>query len=223
MTVNANSVITTQLNSYYPAVYTALTDMENYCYTSSQQTTFSGGTAGLTEYQPFFQDLNTALVAWFGYNFQDSLNQLIDALYAYIVIGNNYGQSTTLTASTDCYSMLGCAGYFVMLLTQPVSYYDDYQAPAVQTGTGTCANLTTDTATVNGAPSSDTSTMDSRASSLRGSSAGLTNKLLFEPVALSGTPYTQTQMGDEIFNTLNYKMAYKYLNVGSLTLPSYIT
>lgn len=137
MGVHVNSVISTTVQTHDSALYTAITNMEEYCFDS-------GTNAGQTEYSPIFTDLNTALLAYFNRDDVDPNNSLvtrkeklqfvIQGLYGYKTFFDMYSTSGAQLTASDAFTVLGMNGVRARLKTDGVSYYDDYPTVTFSTG-----------------------------------------------------------------------------------------
>lgn len=216
MTVNANSVIPTKLNSYSPSAYSAVTDMENYCYTQSTKGTES-------DYKPFFQDLADAMSSWFNVDRTDATRNLLEKLYIYILFNNNYGTSDNLLGSAHTLSLYNMGGYLSMIVDQPITYYDDF-VPATSGSMpvpASAANLQNDTSSISGASSGELSNANSMASSMETVTTGMTFQLMYDHVPLINPALSQEQIGSQVFDDMNWLLAFNQLNI-NLPIPSYI-
>jgi hypothetical protein len=138
MGVHASSVISTTINTHDSALYTAITDKEEYCYNS--------GTNGqLTEYQPIFSDLSAAIIAYFNRNDVDPNNALITrkeklqftimGLFGYKTFYDMYSTSGAQLSASNAFTVLGMGGYRSRIKTDALAYYDDYPTVSFNSNT----------------------------------------------------------------------------------------
>jgi hypothetical protein len=119
MAVNANSVISTTIQSFDDPLYVSITDKEDQVYTS--------GTNGqLAEFQPQFQLLSDAIIAWMNEDRSTSLSDFIQFLYSYKVFADMYGTDSSLLASSHGDTVIGMGGFRTRIKSDIITYYDDY-------------------------------------------------------------------------------------------------
>lgn len=219
MAVNAASVISTTINTFRPDIYTAITTMEDVCYTTPDVSSGILAADAVTFFMSEFTLLSNALVAWMTSNRQSSLSDFIPTIYSYLVMIQVQGVSNASEASVDARNIFTCNGYLPYILTQPTSYYNHItlvQTPSPDTPTSPVFDQ--DIITINGGVAAEANTMSSVSTTCRGIVSGQINKSLFQDVPVTGTT-SKSIMATTVFTTHNYKEVYVGLNVGTLTLP----
>jgi len=128
MPVNPSSVISTTINTFDSVFYTAITDLEDYVYTS-------GTNGGLTETQPTFQKLSDSIVTWMNIDREDNVRDLVVGLYGYKMMVDLYAVSDSLIASSDSRIVFDIDGYRSRIKTDVNTYYNDYPTITFDSGT----------------------------------------------------------------------------------------
>jgi hypothetical protein len=202
MTVHANSVIPTWINSWQPTFYASLTDKENSAYLQS---------TGLTYWQPYFTTLSNNITAYRDFNRGSELVDFIPIYYGYMILGTLYGSS--MSALTDATYLYNINGFIAATISRPVNYYDD-----LTVDTHISAKMVADIAAVAAANSVETSLVTSVKNTCTGSVKGVSYTALFQDLAVV-TPIDKAGMAQLIFITKKFKEIFQHLNVGSLALP----
>lgn len=221
MAVHPSSVIDTQIDTFDSALYTTITDKEEYCYDSSTQTyqdaTGTTQTAGVDEYQPFFQSLSDAIVAWLNTSRNFSWDDYWQNYFSYIMMYKMYGTNPSLYSNLHADLVFDMDGYLSRIKNDPVDYYDDYYYDSKGTPTDEtddesgAPNLEADTATVNGAVSVEETDLDGLASQCTDAVSGSVTKQLFQTIEPTGNgPYSKRDMWDFIFEGTSDDLNYKY-------------
>lgn len=217
MGVHINSVISLSILSFDSDLYVAITDKEEYCFNSLLGEAF---------YSPFFVSLDNAITTWMntgtypsGDTRESEIQDLVESIYSSYLFNNIYGATLTAPDSRTIFTM---DGFRARIKTDPISYYED-GVEGVFPAPDTAPNIESDIALIGGSLVSENANLSSTIGAIRSSFTSITRQNLFEDVPPTGNPpLSKTDLGEAIFNTLHYKEVYQNLDVGSLTLPSYI-
>jgi len=219
MGVHVNSVFSTRINVFDPALYTSITDKEEYLYDVS--------VLGEVFYQPFVSILNDAIVAWMDDDThrQAAMQDLIEGIYGSIAMANTFTPVTEYAPHENLIFLMG--GWRANIQSQPVDYWDDgieevilpTPAPAES------PRLEADASTVSAAGNitQETNDLASHTVNARASFTPASRAGLFEDLPQTGNPVMSKQdLGEYIFLTKGYKGVFLELNTPPLSLPSYI-
>lgn len=207
MTVHAQSVIPTWINSWNPAFYTALTSQENWSYVNQ----------GTTIWLPLFTTLVAPLNNYKNFNRQSEISNFFFGTYGYVVMHNLYGTDGSLVPSFDANGIYSMAGFVPTTISRPVNYYNDAVLDP-STLLYSSVNMTAAVTQVTGATGNETSYIDGLAGSGTPAVQGIQMRLLFDDVPTTGS-FTKANMKTLFFQTLHWTNVYQNLNVGSLVLP----
>ncbi len=229
MGVHAESVIDTQIDSFDSAFYMAICDKEEYCYDSSQVVYDDPSTteeeeiqAGVDEYQPFFQDLNDAIVAWLNTSRNFSWWDYWQNYYSYILMYKLYGKNPGLFSNLHADNIFDMDGYIERIKNDPIDYYDDFYIETDDNGTpedetddtytNHAPNLEADTSLIqNSYPGPEESELDSLSSQCIGVIEGAIREQLFKTVETQdGGPYSKRDMWFFIFGSDSGELNYEY-------------
>lgn len=213
MPVHAESQIPTWINTYHPTFYVSLTDKENDAYTRN-----SGNEKD--DWKPKFTQLGDAMTSWKNISRQDSVSNLISALYSYVLLNLNFGTSFSATTVTALV-VFDINGFITSTLARSVDYYNDLVEDPPSSDIWTSAKMTADITAV-GNNTVEADKINTAFNTSKAVIGPFMSNILFNDVTPTASASKQ-QVGIEIFNNLDYKKVYQNLNVGSLTLPGYIT
>lgn len=208
MTIHAQSVIPTWVNTWDSTLYTSLTSQENDAYTR-------GGLNIVANWQPLFQTLVTALTNWKTVNRQSLLSDFISSAYGYLVLNTMYATDGSLISSFSAPTIFGMNGFTAACKGRALTFYGDL----IGTGPYTSAKITADIATINGASALETSTVNSLKTSIQGFVSAHVSKTLFQDIIPTNSFPGKDGMATQVFTTLGYKKVYQTLNIGNLVLP----
>lgn len=214
MAVHAQSVIPTWINTWDSALYTKLTDQENWCYTGPTDTPVRTNDT-FTNWSPIFTNLVTALTNWKNVNRQSLISDFIPIAYSYNVLNFLYstGSSANTTASKD--SVFAMNGFPTTSKARATNYYND-----LVIGTpNSSAKITADISTINAAAALESGVISSAKSTMQSLVSSHMSKSLFQDVPMTGNFPGKSGMASKIFIDMGYKTVYQVLNVGTLTLP----
>lgn len=131
---HAQSVIDPTIGSYDVNFYHKLLAMEAYTYERSEQfaemNAGSGsGQAGVTEYQPYWQAFNAALMDYVTHTpmSKQKVKDVIAGLFGFMNVhyGHGKGSESTLVES-NAKAIFVMDGFIETVLSRPLAYYDDY-------------------------------------------------------------------------------------------------
>lgn len=214
MAVHAQSVIPTWIQSWDSALYTKLTDQENWCYTGPTDTPVRANDT-FTNWSPIFTNLVTALNNWKNVNRQSLISDFIPIAYSYNVLNFLYGTGSSANSSASIDTIFSMNGFPTTAKARATNYYSD-----LVIGTpNSSAKITADISIINAAAALESGAMSSAKSSMQSIVSTHMSKSLFEDIPLVGSFPGKSGMATQIFTTMNYKKVYQLLNVGSLTLP----
>lgn len=158
-----DSVIDTAIADYRQDFYDALVAMEEYTYEESDRPDGEGGTAGVEEYQPFWQAYSNAIMDYLdgpstsGADAKD----FIIGLYAFLSQLELKGRgSQSLKDDSNARKVFDIDGLVDNVLSRPVDYYDDYEPdpdPEDPNTSDSAPRLEADTAHASGAMAEDES------------------------------------------------------------------
>lgn len=200
--------IWSDIKRFDPDLWQSLFDKEQYCYASS-----SGSLRD--KYEPLFKELGDDMLAYFGADWTDDIRDFITSLYSYIVFSNYYATDSSLLTSSSSSDIFTIDGYINDIKAKAVDYYADYDV-----GTSTAPHLSADISTVSGGYTVDNATMKALMTGYQEVVSKKTHDLLFDDFPVLAT-LDKHQMGDKIFNDLDYARIYRSFGV-DLNIPSYI-
>ena len=169
---HASSVLDSSIGDYADQFYYKLLVMEAYTYDHSQQyaTMNNGvgsGTAGVTEYQPFWQALNDAILGYINHAAlpKQKMKDLITGFYCFLNVHVSRGAgSDALIGQSDAKKIFVMNGFITTVAGYALEYYDDYTpADPMATPTPTDASaphLTADAGTIGNAWDGDAAKVD---------------------------------------------------------------
>lgn len=131
MTVHANSVISTWLNNYYPAAYTAITSQENFAYTTDT----------VAKWQGYFNELDYRMGLYHIAARASVFYDFMSSYYAYYLLNQMYGADGSSLSAGDGYTVFSMNGFITAALGRATSYYGDW-VTAPGTGASFTAHLT---------------------------------------------------------------------------------
>lgn len=203
MPVHASSVISTWINSYDSAFYTAITNQENDAYIRD-----------LTNWQPLFTNLNSAMTTFKGVARGARLREFIPILYSYRILNVLYGTDGSQLSPSDGFTLHSMNGFIPACKGRATGYYDDMDGV-----TFTSVKMSADITTIGGSNATEASTITSISGSIQATVAAEMNILLFDnPTQLAPSP-SKSAMATYVFLTLHWKPVYQQLNVSPLVLP----
>lgn len=123
MTVHASSVISPWLNNYYPEFYTALTNQENFAYTTDT----------LNKWQGMFNSLDGLMTTYKITSRVSAFYDFISAYYTYYLLNQLYGTSGSAIAAGDGRVVFSMNGFTNASVGRATNYYNDW---VTDTGSG---------------------------------------------------------------------------------------
>jgi len=122
MPVHTNSVISTAIKSFDPALYNGLTSKENHSYTTTNPNT----TTPITVYQPKYQALSDAIVSYIGVDRHSEISNLFSNSYGYFMMHKMHGTSFNEGSNLNASKLYNIAGLSSIIKTAPTSSFSDY-------------------------------------------------------------------------------------------------
>ena len=209
MAVHINSVISTTIDTFDHDLYVAITDKEEYLYNIS--------VLGEVFYKPFVQDLNSAILSWMATSFTD-VKDLIQAMYSGKAITNIFGG---VPVTPDSRTLLTMDGWRDTIKAAAIDIWDD-GVVGVPPAPDTATTLEAHTLLITNSATGDQGRITAAKTSAQGVAADASFSNLFEDIPLVNPPITKQALGELIFTTLHYAEVARYLNVGSIPVPTYI-
>lgn len=224
------SVLSPAIGDYDEQFYYKLLAMEAYTYEQSSRPAelFMGvptGQAGVTEYRPYWQTYNTALLGYVNHPpvSKQKLKDLVMGLYGFLSlhVTRNAGSPDTLLRS-NARTIFNLNGYVATVMGYPLNHFDDYipgDPMAMPTPTESQApRLQADAAFVETAWERDEQKLDD----LIAEYAEVVSDVIMAAVFSNPTPpagsLTPVEAWDTIFMDLNWKWFNEHFN-GALTIP----
>lgn len=122
---HVDSVLDPSIGNYDTPFYHKLLAMEAYTYEQSQQS------AGVSEYQPFWESYNTAVLGYVNHAPlpKQKVKDVIAGLYGFLSVhyGHDKGEASTI-AQSNAKAIFVMNGFIETVLGYPLEYYDDYIA-----------------------------------------------------------------------------------------------
>ena len=226
MPVHANSKIQLWVDEFNHAFYVSITNKENWVYTNNT------GDA-LDAWEDYFTNLMTAINTWRNDSTSAGRTELktrglINALYTYKMLGNNFGTDTSQIATMDAAVIYDMGGFIPATLSRGVNYYNDMiDSPPVPPPPYTSAKMDADIASlaVGTYDTVETGKIDTAISNSASVTSKFSNDALFNDLpAPSNPPMTKQQLGEFIYVTMNYKKIKTYVpGIQGIDIPPYIT
>jgi len=222
MPIHASSVISTQIQQFDPLLYTALTDQENYCYTTLNANIVAG--QEVTTYQPEFQLLNDEMVLYLGIS-RTIMPDLVMSFFGYNMMHFMYGTDYSQLPNLPISSLFNMNGEATAIKAGPVSYFAESSVLVTPGNTFAVVKLPASTLAISAADAAEQSSLNAVNSSMSSVVKAQSSLLIFDDIAPIGGPPPKRDTGNLIFGSAAGQFGYKkyntILNLG-LTIPSYI-
>jgi len=235
MPIHASSVISATIQTWDLALYTSLTDKENESYITPNLN-ITPASAVITTYQPLYQALSDAIVAYIGYNRTSEVQDLFQSSYGYITMNAMYGTDYSVATNIMSSSLYGMGGMISSIINAPVGNYTDYGSTTVAlaasalvaAGVGGYAinsvNIDADTISIGNAQTSETASIDGYKSSMVAVVKNQATQLMMQDItpigSISKQGITQWFFGSGP-GDLGYKLLVVKENL-NIQLPVYI-
>lgn len=218
MPVHADSRIPLWVNTFSPTFYTSITDKENWTFSNYSD-------AELTAAKTLFSNMGSALDAYKATNRYNQYTSLIGSIYQYFLATRNFGAVPIPDESILHIDEIFSFGNFISnTLLRPVNYYNDIEETEPASGIFESQKLedSIEYLTASAIPD-ENATITALISQLNPVSMNVILKGMFEEISQPAEQKGKRDVGEYIFNDLNYKKAFYQLNVTPYKLPSYIT
>jgi len=216
MPVHASSVIATSIQTWDSTLYVSLTDRENYCYTTANINIVTG--QEVITYQPQFQALSDAIVAYTTVNRNGLVTDLFSISVGYKMLNAMYNTDYTQAANLPASARFSMDGQITAINASAISAYADYNGTIF---TALPALTTAITSADTNESNMITSTIQPAMTS---TVKALSVKLLVEDIATTGS-ITKTEIGNWWYGSVTGELGYKALNAKynfGLTPPAYV-
>lgn len=205
---HASSVINAGLFDFNDQFYYKLLAMEAYTYDHST----TPDPAGVPEYQPFWTDYNTALMAYVNHApiSNDVIDSFVQGYYSFLTmyLTKNIGDASTYTNS-NAKLIFNMNGLVEAVAGYTLEYYDDFVLGTAP-DPDTAANLEADTAALSTAWDTDLGEMSALTPLYVSTFLGESTQGLFGNQTEVVTSITIQEMWDTIFDVSNWQWYITY-------------
>jgi len=215
--VHTSSVISAQIQTYDLSLYTSLTDKENYCYTTTNALIISPSTP-ISIYQPKFQALNNAIVAYLNINRTGIVSDLLSICVGYKMMNAMYNSNYSMAINLPANIVFDIDGNNASIQSAAIAAYDDYNGSATPTLTALTSAVT------NASANEDILVSSTLIPNMTATVKSMANRLIVEDIPAVGA-ISKTQVGNWFYGSAIGELGYKSLNNSmnfGLTVPTYV-
>lgn len=219
-----DSVLDPAIADFRQDFYDKLANMEAYTYDESEQPSADGsGTAGVEEYQPYWQAYNDAIMTYLGGSVdRETISDFLIGLYVYLFNLKAKGRgSQAVVDDSDAEVIFDLDGLVADVLAYPIDHYDDYEPdpdPTDPETSDSADNLEADTSRAQSAFDTDRGAIPSLTSTYaREASSGAVQDVYSgaEPPTDSLPPQ---EAWDKVFDELEWEWAFGVFDI-DLSVP----
>ena len=214
MAVHANSVISTRINLWDSVLYTKITDMEEYCYDSSNKNAADGTPnvppyAGVTEYSTAFSNMSTAIIGWMDRDHTATMDDVMGIMNGYLALNTMYGLDMTPLDAINEIDVYLMGGMRATIKGHAVSAWDDWN--------GVSANaIAADDSTIDGSGISASPSTTTLVANMQEAS----KEPAVDDIPIKAVP-DKTAQAIYLYDTLGFKEAYENLVMTTKIPASY--